>query len=150
MTIDKDQAPILQAIIKTTYGPVLMRTLAHYIMRHLDEIIRSMQITTKMRLTVMQRLRLIDEQLQSSQVRRALLVGLDALKRQRGDLANELILQYGLKLPPDEIDFYQDYMQQLLMGHEKQMEEWIWNGDYDAIKHTLNYSETNDIQTRLH
>ena len=147
--LDKDQLPILKAIIKASYGNVLMRVLAHSIMVALDEIIRSMRITSKRQLTVMERIQLIDSQIRTTQVRNALLISLDALKRDRESIVNEVIRQYGLKVPHDEIDFYQDEMQELLKGYENEIEVWIWNGDYDAIRHQLTLAP-NDIPAQLH
>lgn len=137
--IDKDQAPILRAMIKESYGPVLLRTICHFVLLDLNEIAQTMRIMSKQKLNVVDRLRIMDAQLQSDKVKHALRANLNARKRLRHAIVDEVINQYGLTLAHDEIDFYQDEMQNILKSHEMDVESWLMTGNYQIIRQKVNF-----------
>ena len=137
MPVDKDNGPAIKAMIKTTYAPVLQRTLLGFIMKDLAEIAASMKITTKAKLTPQQRVMLIEEQLQSNGIKKTLLVRLNALRHLRHAIATEVIEQYDLRLANDEISFYYDVMEEILENYELQVQEWIVGGAYDEMHRAL-------------
>lgn len=132
--IDSDQRPVFKAMIKSTYSPVILRTILHAVLVDLNEIRQSMKLTTKANLTLVQKLQLIDEELRSPQVKNALAYGLDRLKRQSGDVVNEVLRQYGLNLLHDEVDFYHEEMGYWFDHHAAFVEKLIDMGDYEAMR----------------
>lgn len=139
--IDIDQVPILKAMIRTTYSGVILRTLIHYVLLDLGEIASSMKITTRAHLTIFDKLALVDQQLKSDQVKRALCAGLDANVRRKGDIVAEITTQYGLTLATDEIDFYHEHMEQVLVEKAKEVEKLIMLGDYAQLRHLASFTE---------
>lgn len=141
MTIDVDQAPILKAMIRTSYSGVIQRTLIHYVLLDLGEIASSMKITTRAHLTIYDKLALVDQQLKSEQVKRALCAGLDMNVRRRGDIVAEITTQYGLSIKGDEADFYHEHMEEILIEKAKEVETLIMLGDYNTLRHLASQTE---------
>src|SRR6187455_2360991 len=108
--IDKEQEPIIKAMINTTYSGVILRTILHYTLIDLSEISQSMKISSSHPLTLVERLHLRDQQLQSDHVKKSLLCCLNMLRRRKDDVITEIIKLYGLTLAHDEIEFYMDEM----------------------------------------
>lgn len=138
MPIDNDNRAPVKAMIKTQYGPVIERTLCTFILKDLAEIMSSMKMMSNSNLNWQQRMQAREEFLRSTQVKRSLLVRLQALKYMRHDMIDEVIKQYDLKLPFDEIAFYHDVMAEIAKAFENQLWEWIQFHQYEHIHAHLN------------
>lgn len=138
MAIDKDQEPILKAMINASYSGVILRTICHYVLIDLAEISSSMKISSSRHMNLLEKLIMYDQELQSDHVKKSLLCCLNMIKRKRDDIVNEIIRQYGLTLAHDEIDFYQDEMGFIFDDFIKYTRDLIQAGEYGMLRSLVN------------
>lgn len=99
--IDKDQKAILEAMIKTTYTPVILRTIINLVFLDISKIRESYKVVRPSMMAL----------LDDPKVAGQLIKALDLVHyRQKDELIDEIIKQYDLSLNKDEIDFYHECM----------------------------------------
>jgi len=138
MTIDKENRPLVKAMIKTQYGPVIERTLCAFILTDLNEMMSSATISSKKQLSFQQYMQARQEFMLSTQVKTRLLMRLNSLRYLRNDMITEILKQYDLKLPIDEIAYYHDVLSEIAIKFEKKLEDWIKGNHYYRISNHLN------------
>lgn len=121
--IDKDQVPIILAMIRTTYSPVILRAIINLVLVDMSQIQAGAGPNVS-----------VNQLLASDKCRQALIKSLNQNHRPRkGDLIDEIIHQYGLHLNKDEQDFYH---RQMGIIFENQL-DWVISvvskGDYNLL-----------------
>lgn len=101
--IDKDQKPIVLAMLKTVYTPIILRSIINLVILDISQIMfyaKTKQESRKI--------------MHSDECLNALLTSLEINhKPRKGDLIQEILRQYQLHLNKDETDFYHQYMGQI-------------------------------------
>lgn len=114
MTIDKDQKPFLKAMIETTYRPVIKRAIANLILLDISQILATIKLTYSDLKAIHNgsiKQKAILEVLHSEKCKDALVGNLISIhKRQKIEIIDEVLKQYGLILLKDEQDFYHEQM----------------------------------------
>lgn len=112
--IDKDQVPFLMAMIETTYRPVIKRAIANLILLDISQILSTLKLTYSDLKAIHDgsiKQRAILEILHSEKCKDALVGNLISIhRRQKIEIINEILKQYGLILLKDEQDFYHQHM----------------------------------------
>lgn len=98
--IDKDLQPIYKAMIKTTYVPVIRRTIVILLIHDLDR---------------MQALANVDdftfiEIIRTASAKKALYMCLDSIAKKRMDIIEKILLQYAINTSGAMNDFYHHWM----------------------------------------
>ncbi len=131
--LDKDQKPVVKLSIHQTYGHVLRRALAIGVFKGIEEIRNSMTIHTKRQVALKERMTIFNEQLQTEKVKQMLCFGVDRMMASKHDLIDMVLLEYGLQLTSDELLYYHEVMDKILMHWADVIQKLIQKGHYGAI-----------------
>ena len=135
--LDKDQKPVVKLSIHQTYGHVLRRALAIGVFKGLEEIRNSMVLETKRALTREEKLFIFNEQLQTEKMKTLLCHGVDGMMKMKHDIIDLVLLEYGLQLDVEELLFYHEVMDKILMHWADVIQKLIRAGKYGAIGQML-------------
>lgn len=135
--LDKDQKPVVKLAIEQTYAHVLRRALAITVFKGLEEIRDSMKINSKRPLSSKQKLAIYSEQIQSDRAKQMLCFGVDRIMSHKHDLIDRVLMEYGLNLEAEELLFYHEIMDQILVHWADIIQVLINKGNYGAISRML-------------
>lgn len=135
--LDKDQKPVVKLAIEQTYAHVLRRALAITVFKGLEEIRSTMTINSKRALSNEQKLRIYSDQIQSDRAKTMLCFGVDRIIAHKHDLIDQVLLEYGLDLDAEELLFYHENMDRILVYWADVIQVLIKKGNYSAISRML-------------
>jgi hypothetical protein len=135
--LDKDQKPVVKLAIEQTYAHVLRRALAITVFKGLEEIRTSMTIDSKRVLTNAQKLRIYNEQVQTDRAKTMLCFGLDRIVAHKHDLIDQVLMEYGLTLDAEELLFYHETMDKIIVHWADVIQTLIKRGNYSTIGRML-------------
>lgn len=118
MSIDKDLQAIYASMVKTTYMPIIRRTIVILLIHDMDRM-QALTNTTDMQFM---------ELIRSPDGKKSLFVCLDSICKKRADVIDEILKQYGLHSGAGMVDFY----------HEQFDKHFIEQAAY--VKRLINFS----------
>ena len=123
MPIDKDLKNVYNAMVKTTYRPIILRTIVLLLIQYLDRMQAAMQLNDLDFFNV----------IRTEPGKKALCVCLDTIQKRSGDIIQEILLQYGIHTSGEMVDFYHESMHTNFIGCINRVKLMIWNGRYDML-----------------
>ena len=142
--IDKDLKPAVHFMISNTYAPVIMRVIAMYVVKDIDEIRHTVKFSVPkgMSGTEIFKLRnhLIQEVLCSDKAQQSLQFGLKKVSQLKEDIIKEILRQYAIDKNDDSTD-YHDMMCEVFASHCITVASLLEQRNFKAIRELTEIKE---------
>lgn len=121
--IDKDLSNIYRGMIKTTYVPVIRRTIILLLMQDINRMQIGMKLNDEQFL----------ELLHGPSAKKALRICLDSIGKRREQIIQELLLQYGIATSGAMTDFYHEEFHRHFLKQIELVWRLVYWGHYATL-----------------
>lgn len=121
--IDKDLGNIYNGMIKATYVPVIRRAIVILLIHDMDRMQAGLKVGDEQ----------FFDMLQGPSAKKVLYQCLDAIYRRRGDIIQEILLQYGIDTHPSMTSFYHEHFGAHFGKIIEDIKRWIHSGRYAML-----------------
>lgn len=121
--IEKDLQPVYQAMIKTTYVPIMRRSIVILLIHDLDRLQSALNLNDADYFNF----------LQTSTAKNKLFSLLDDIAKRRGDIVQEILLQYGIHTNLEMASFYHEHFDKAFLEEVTAIKRIVWSGRYAQL-----------------
>ncbi len=121
--IEKDLQPVYKAMIKTTYVPVIRRTIVILLIHDMDRMQATLGVDDF----------IFVEIIRQHDAKKALIMCLDSIAQKRADIIEEILLQYAINTNGAMNDFYHEHMNKFFLEEVSYVKHLVMHNRFDMM-----------------